>query len=112
MAAQSRYALVVALGGGGDVIAAYLWGDLLSRRGLTPIVASLAWERFVKDPLPGPRSLIELSGVEMVSEYLGRSTAECRFPCGNRTNQGSLTVELGLINNYLLEPGGGVQSLA
>jgi hypothetical protein len=111
MPRESRYALVVALGGGGDVIAGYMLSDIFLRRGLRPILVSLAWERLAKDPLPGPRSLNELSGLEMISESLGRSTESCAYPSGSVTNQGALTANLGIQENYIVEPSGGVRSV-
>src|SRR5438874_863066 len=100
---NSQDALIVALGGGGDIIAAYLLGDLLAKRGLRPVFASLAWERFVKDPPPGPRRPGELTGVELVDPSLGKSSAVCSFASGARTNQGFLSANLGMSENYLLD---------
>jgi len=108
---NSQDALIVALGGGGDIIAAYLLGDLLAKRGLRPVFASLAWERFVKDPQPGPRRPGELTGVELVDRSLGKSSAACSFTSGARTNQGFLSANLGMSENYLLDAWGGVRSL-
>lgn len=107
----SQNALIVALGGGGDIIAAYLLGDLLESRGLRPIFASLAWERFVKDPQPGPRRPTELSSVELIGHSLGKSSATCSFPSGARTNQGFLSANLGMSENYLLDAWGGMSSI-
>jgi len=111
MPKDDRYALIVALGGGGDVIAGYMLSKSVLRRGLRPLLVSLAWERLAKDPLPGPRSLHELSGLEMLSKVVGRSTESCAYPSGALTNQAALTADLHMHENYIVEPAGGVRSV-
>src|ERR1700722_16434847 len=53
--------LLVAAGGGGDAIAAFM---LASRdRVARPVIATWAWDRLMIDPLPGPRSKGEFDGL-------------------------------------------------
>ena len=53
--------LVIAIGGGGDIASASMIANSLERMGHTTVLASIAWERYIYDPVPGP---IRLSEVE------------------------------------------------
>lgn len=55
-----RRALVLAIGGGGDVASAAVLAAAYRRVGLSAVVASVAWERYVNDPVPGPIRLEEI----------------------------------------------------
>ena len=105
------YALLLALGGGGDVLASAIFAESIKARGLIPIIASVVWERFVKDPLPGPRRLCDLSNATLIGEHLAQATKCTAFPNGALTNQAVLTEALGLENNYILDPHHGVTGL-
>jgi len=67
---RSRRAIVVEAGGGGDLISALGICRLLDLCGVEWRLGGFAWERFIFDPVPGPRSLGELTSVEVVSENL------------------------------------------
>src|SRR5262245_24053293 len=58
--ASSR-AMVIGVGGGGDVVGALAAARFLEFCGLTFVLGGLSWERSVFDPIPGPRSLEERS---------------------------------------------------
>jgi hypothetical protein len=55
-------ALLIGLGGGGDVVGALALTSLLDQLGTGWIVGGVAWERTPIDPKPGPRSLEEIRG--------------------------------------------------
>lgn len=55
--------VVAAIGGGGDVVSAAVIAGALRRCGLRAVVASVAWERFHADPVPGPIALDEIMEV-------------------------------------------------
>ena len=59
--------LLVAAGGGGDAIAAAVLADATN----TPAVgiATLAWDRLIVDPLPGPRSAGDFTGLVAKQGY-------------------------------------------
>jgi hypothetical protein len=61
--------LVVALGGGGDVATASMLALALRRIGINSRVASVAWERYIIDPLPGPIKLEEIREARSVGNY-------------------------------------------
>lgn len=60
--ASSR-ALVIGVGGGGDVVGALAAARFLEFCGLEFVLGGLSWERFVFDPIPGPRTLGEVENV-------------------------------------------------
>jgi hypothetical protein len=59
----SSHALVVGVGGGGDVAGALAAARFLEFCGLRFTLGGLSWERLVYDPIPGPRSLNEVQNV-------------------------------------------------
>lgn len=63
---KSTRALVIGVGGGGDVVGALATARFLEFCGLRFHLGGLPWERFVYDPLPGPRSLVEIEQVSRI----------------------------------------------
>jgi hypothetical protein len=63
--ASSR-AMVIGVGGGGDVVGALAAARFLEFCGLTFVLGGLSWERSVYDPVPGPRSLEEVEDVRVI----------------------------------------------
>ncbi|MEZ0393896.1 MAG: DUF1152 domain-containing protein [Desulfurococcaceae archaeon] len=61
--------LVVAIGGGGDVASAAMLALALRRLGMKSTVATIVWERFVYDPLPGPVRMNEMVNLSKVFEH-------------------------------------------
>src|SRR6266516_145515 len=59
---------MVAAGGGGDAIAAAVLGSAVP--GTEPVgIATLAWDRLIVDPLPGPRSAEDFTGLDERDGY-------------------------------------------
>jgi hypothetical protein len=54
---ESSCALVLGVGGGGDIVGALATARFLEFCGLRFFLGGLPWERFVYDPVPGPRQL-------------------------------------------------------
>lgn len=71
--------LLTAIGGGGDIVSAAVLSRSLSRLGINVVMASVAWERYINDPMPGPLRLEEIvNPIERGKEYVlisGRSYA-------------------------------------
>lgn len=66
-----RRVLVLAIGGGGDVASAVVVAASIRRSGVGATIASVAWERYVHDPTPGPIRLTEVVGhIERGRGYL------------------------------------------
>ena len=103
--------LVVALGGGGDSVAAHLIASDLIASGADAYVVSLAWERFVIDPLPGPRRCSELADLISIDDLVGEVTSRTSFPSGARINQSVLVQSWPEIRHFILDPYLGVQGL-
>ncbi len=66
--ASSR-ALVIGVGGGGDVVGALATARFLEFCGLEFVLGGLSWERSVYDPIPGPRKLDEVENVRVLHPY-------------------------------------------
>ncbi|MBI2998906.1 MAG: DUF1152 domain-containing protein [Deltaproteobacteria bacterium] len=62
-------ALVIGVGGGGDVVGALAAARFLEFCGLEFWLGGLSWERSVFDPVPGPRSLNEVKEVRPLHPY-------------------------------------------
>lgn len=56
------------IGGGGDAVGALAACHRLAALGLDTVVGGVAWERFVVDPFPGPRSLADIRGATSLGE--------------------------------------------
>ncbi len=61
--------LVIGIGGGGDVVSAALFAKILKDIGVEAFVASIVWERFVHDPVPGPIPLDAIHSRKNIGEY-------------------------------------------
>jgi hypothetical protein len=79
--ASSR-ALVIGVGGGGDVVGALATARFLEFCGLEFVLGGLSWERSVVDPIPGPRMLSEVENVRVLNEYAWMATADTRTTSG------------------------------
>jgi len=66
---RGAHALVIGVGGGGDVVGALATARFLEFCGLHFTLGGLPWERFVYDPLPGPRGLLEVRNVRVLHPY-------------------------------------------
>jgi hypothetical protein len=79
--ASSR-ALVIGVGGGGDVVGALACARFLEFCGLEFFLGGLSWERAVYDPVPGPRKLSEVENVRALHEYAWLANADSRTNTG------------------------------
>lgn len=79
---SSSRALVIGVGGGGDVVGALAAARFLEFCGLEFTLGGLSWERSVYDPIPGPRSLSEVENVRVLHEYAWMANAQTRTTTG------------------------------
>ncbi len=79
---SSSRALVIGVGGGGDVVGALASARFLEFCGLEFILGGLSWERSVFDPVPGPRSLSEVLEVKPIHDYAWLANAQSRTNTG------------------------------
>ena len=78
----SSHALVIGVGGGGDVVGALAAARFLEFCGLEFVLGGLSWERYVFDPVPGPRKLCEVENVRVIHEYAWMANAHSRTTNG------------------------------
>lgn len=79
---SSSRALVIGVGGGGDVVGALAAARFLGFCGLGFTLGGLSWERYVFDPIPGPRSLGEVENVRVLHPYAWMANAQTRTTTG------------------------------
>lgn len=78
----SRRALVVGVGGGGDVVGALACARFLEFVGLDFILGGVSWERAEYDPVPGPRKLSETQNVRALHPYAWMANRESQTDTG------------------------------
>jgi hypothetical protein len=66
---SAKRALVIGVGGGGDIVGALAAARYLEFCGLECVLGGLSWERFVFDPVPGPRRLSEVENVRVLHPH-------------------------------------------
>ena len=74
----SSHALVIGVGGGGDVVGALSAARLVEFCGLDFTLGGLSWERYVYDPVPGPRSLDEIENIELIHPRMGLANPQTK----------------------------------
>lgn len=107
---SGRKALVFGIGGGGDVVSTLPVAGFLGHFGFEVYHGSIVWDRIVVDPKPGPRSLEELEGIEIVNETVGIANQNTRTYDGIKPNIARAAKHLGKI--VALDITKGVERLA
>jgi hypothetical protein len=79
---DSRHALVIGVGGGGDVAGALATARFFEFCGLRFTLGGLSWERNVYDPVPGPRKLSETKNVNPLHEFAWLANARSQTSTG------------------------------
>jgi hypothetical protein len=107
---SSSRALVIGVGGGGDVVGALATARFLEFCGLEFVLGGLSWERFVIDPIPGPRKLGEVENVRVLHSYAWMANPR------SQTNRGVFFAESRLAAVYgqeilLVDINGGVEGV-
>jgi len=80
----ARKALVLGVGGGGDVVGAIPTARFLELFGITCVLGGLSWERFVYDPQPGTRTLAEVTNVRPLAPTAWLANAQTATTSGVR----------------------------
>ena len=78
----SSHALVIGVGGGGDVVGALAVARFLEFCGLKFSLGGLSWERNVYDPVPGPRKLSEVRNVRVLHPFAWMANSETQTDTG------------------------------
>ena len=100
-------ALVIGVGGGGDVVGALAVARFLEFCGLEFFLGGLSWERSVYDPIPGPRKLCETCNVRALHEFAWMANPETQTMTGVYFAESRMAVTLGR-EVLLLDINGGV----
>jgi len=79
---DSKHALVIGVGGGGDVVGALATARFLEFCGLRFTLGGLSWERNVYDPVPGPRKISETKNVKALHEFAWLANAQSQTSTG------------------------------
>ena len=78
----SKHALIIGVGGGGDVVGALAAARFLEFCGLQFTLGGLSWERNVYDPIPGPRKLSETKNVRALHPHAWMANPESQTSTG------------------------------
>jgi RimJ/RimL family protein N-acetyltransferase len=92
---RAHRALVLGIGGGGDVVGSLAIGRLCESLGTDFVLGGVAWERFAIDPHPGPRSLGEIHGGRPLAEAAVLAEAGTTTPDGTRFAEAGMAAHLG-----------------
>ena len=82
VARRAKKALLIGIGGGGDVIGCIPTASYLSMLGVEVLLGGLTWERRVVDPKPGPRRIEELENIRKVCEGVALANPRTRTTYG------------------------------
>lgn len=67
---NSHKALLIGIGGGGDIVGTIPTADLLEMFGIDCVYGGISWERSVFDPVPGPRTFEETKNVTKCNDVV------------------------------------------
>ena len=101
-------ALVIGVGGGGDVVGALAAARFLEFCGLEFWLGGLSWERSVFDPVPGPRSLNQVEEVRPLHPYAWLANPNSRTFTGVPFAESKMAGIIGR-DILLIDINGGVQ---
>lgn len=107
---SSSRALVIGVGGGGDVVGALAAARFLEFCGLEFSLGGLSWERSPVDPLPGPRSLAEVEEVRVLHRYAWLANPRSRTRTGVPFAESGMAAIFGT-EVLLVDINGGVQGV-
>ena len=79
---SSHKALLIGIGGGGDIVGTIPTADLLEMFGIKCVFGGLSWERSVFDPVPGPRTFEESKNVRKCNEVVWYANKESSTSTG------------------------------
>lgn len=106
----STHALVIGVGGGGDVAGALASARFFEFCGLRFTLGGLSWERNVYDPVPGPRKLSETRNVKALHEFAWLANGESQTSTGVPFAEAKMAVALGK-EVLLVDINGGVSGV-
>jgi hypothetical protein len=81
---NSAKALVLGVGGGGDIVGTLPTARFLELFGISSVLGGLSWERFIYDPQPGTRTLAEVLHVRPLAPTVWLANAQTTSSSGVR----------------------------
>jgi hypothetical protein len=84
MLRSATKALVIGVGGGGDIVGTIPTARFLELFGISCVLGGLSWERFVYDPQPGTRTLDEVMHVRPLAPTVWLANAQTSTMTGVR----------------------------
>jgi len=110
LAKRSKKAMIVGIGGGGDVVGAIPTSNYLRSLGCETVLGGLTWERYVNDPEPGPRRMDEILNIRRISNTVGLANPATRTTKGVRFTESAVSQAIGE-EVLLIDPNLGVKGL-
>ncbi len=106
----SAHALVIGVGGGGDVVGALATARFLEFLGLQFTLGGLSWERSVYDPVPGPRKLTEVRNVAALHPFAWMANRDSQTSTGVLFAESRMAAAIGR-DVLLVDINGGVRGV-
>jgi hypothetical protein len=92
---NSRKAILIGVGGGGDIVGTIPTSDLLGMFGIECVLGGLSWERSVIDPIPGPRKFDEVRNARKLNEAVWFANKDTVTSTGVRFAESGVAEVLG-----------------
>ena len=108
---RAERALVLGIGGGGDVVGALAVARLCESLGTPFVLGGVAWERIPIDPHPGPRPLAEIRGGRPLGDAAVLARPETGTPEGVAFSEARMAGHLGA-ETVLVDVSGGTVGAA
>ncbi len=108
---QARKALVLGIGGGGDVVGALAVARTCEALGTPFVLGGVAWERIAVDPRPGPRPVAEILNARPVGDAAVLAGPRTSTPDGIAFSEAGMAAHLGA-ETVLVDLSGGAVGAA
>jgi len=91
----STKALLIGIGGGGDIVGTLPTADLLQIFNIECVYGGLSWERFTYDPMPGPRTFEETKNVRKLNDVVWYANKDSLTITGSRFAESGFSEVIG-----------------
>lgn len=92
---NSKRAILIGIGGGGDIVGTIPTADLLGMFGILCEFGGLSWERSVIDPMPGPRKFDEVRNARKLNDAVWFANKDTVTSTGVRFAESGVAEVLG-----------------
>ncbi len=108
---SAQKALVLGIGGGGDVVGALAVARICEALGTPTVLGGVSWERAAIDPHPGPRSVAEICHARPLGEAVVLAGPATSTPEGLAFSEARMATHLGT-ETVLVDPSAGTVGAA